>query len=79
MAFAKKTRKRQLSIFIVDSSAPAISAVFVESTIAKRTAAAKEIAARNQRECTGFGKYLADRIARDNDREIKEWYANQED
>lgn len=68
--FAKEERERQRLIFILDSSAPASSDVFSKNTATERTAAAKEVAARNERECTGRGKFLARRIAEANDLEI---------
>lgn len=69
---------KQRLIVIVYSSAPAIPALFAKNTAAKRTAAAKEIEAQKERECTGRGKYLADRIATAKDREIDDWYADQD-
>lgn len=50
--------------------------MFVKNTVAKGTAAAKTIVARKKCECTGFGKYLTNRMERNNDHEIDEWYAD---
>lgn len=64
---------------IMNSSAPVMPKVFAKNAAAKRTAAAKVIAARKKRECTGLGIYIADRIARANEREKDELYADQDD
>lgn len=63
----------------MDLSASAILAVFHKNTAAERNAAAKEIASREERECNGVGRYLAESNARANYHEIYEWYADQED
>lgn len=52
--------------------------MFVKNTAAEKTTSVEEIAAREERECTGFLKYLAERIAKANDHEIDEWYVDQE-
>lgn len=75
----QEEHKMQHSTPIVGSSVPATSAVFAKSTATQRTAAANKITARNERECIGVEKYQTDRIARTNDKEIDEWYAEQDD
>lgn len=78
-ASAKEARERQLKTPAVNSSAPAISAMFTKKTVAESTASAKEIEVFKERECTGVRKYLADHMERANDCEIDEWYAEQDD
>lgn len=78
-ASTKEARERQRSIPIVDYSELVISAVLAKNTVTESTAAAKKTAARKERECTSVGKYLFDRMARTNDREIDDWYADQDD
>lgn len=63
----------------MDVSSPVILAVFAKSTVAEITLAAKKISARKKRDGTGDGKYLAEHIARAEDCEIDDWYADQDD
>lgn len=63
----------------MDAAALAISAVYAKNTAVERDRAAREIAAFNEREYRGIGIFLALHLEKSNDREINEWYEDQDE